>query len=184
LIFSIKRVPRYVLQHVEDSKKDIIGKEKRKLDDKERKEVENIAYERVEIAILEINIIKCFKEDEIKLSNRIIHRWPDDTYRNYYHYVQERLEEKALDDCLQRIRNMRDSYLASARGFLFECYVIHLFRTGKNLESEGSDQFSICSKPKVGLVKNVNDLLKYSERKYSYRSRQAKFRRSRLICNA
>lgn len=62
---------------------------------------------------------------------------------------------------------MQDLYLASAREFLFEYYVIHLFCTGnhkfeiKNLKEKGSDQFFIYSKPKVGHIKIVSDLSKY-----------------------
>ncbi|CAI2199765.1 9443_t:CDS:2, partial [Funneliformis geosporum] len=58
----------------------------------------------------------------------------------------------------------------STRGFLFECYVIYLFCTGdqkfevRKLKGEGKDQFSIDHKPIVGKVKNLPDLLKYSER--------------------
>src|SRR5687768_11220987 len=64
---------------------------------------------------------------------------------------------------------MQDSYLVSARGFLFKCYVIHLFHTGnqkfkiKKLKGKGRDQFFIHNEPKVRHIKTVSDLLKYSE---------------------
>ncbi|CAG8556310.1 6362_t:CDS:2 [Funneliformis mosseae] len=70
--------------------------------------------------------------------------------------IQKKLEETSWVDCLHKIRHMRDPYLASARGFLFECYVIHLFR-------EGGDQFFIHGEPKVGHINIVSDLLKYPE---------------------
>jgi len=177
-------IPRYVLRHVEDSIKDITGKgfgEDGRPNATEREEVENKAFERIETAILKTDdfdkIIKCFDEKQhAEISNRIIHRWPDETYCNYHYKwaspyvfdrIQEKLEKRAWDDCLDKIRIMQVPYLASAKGFLFECYVIHLFRTGdwkfeiRELEGEGKDQFSINSKPKVERIKNIFDLSKY-----------------------
>src|SRR5581483_8477321 len=146
--------------------------------------VEKEACKRIELDISEIDdfdkIIKCFTENEgtrVELSNRIVHRLPDETHCDYHYAwasayvfdrIQERLEEKAWIDCLHKIRTMRDPYMASARGFLFECYVIHLFRSGdqkfevRKLGGEGEDQFSIHRKPKTRVVKNLLDLSKYS----------------------
>nr|CAG8607904.1 10953_t:CDS:2 [Entrophospora candida] len=188
LFYRAGGVPRYVLQHVEASIREIteddFGKDGRP-NATEREEVESIAFGRIEMAISETDdfdkIIKCFNEDEkqhAEVSNRIIHRWPDETHCNYhfkwaspyvFDKIQEKLEKKAWDDCLDKIRAMRVSYLASAKGFLFECYVIHLFRTGgrefeiRKLEGECKGQFSIHSKPKVGHAKNASDFSKYNE---------------------
>ncbi|RIA89464.1 hypothetical protein C1645_738602 [Glomus cerebriforme] len=174
-------VPRYVLQHVEISIRNVIGNsigQEGRPDTKEMEMVEKEACKRIELAISETDgfdkIIKCFTENEgthVEISNRIVHRLPDETHCDYHYAwasvyvfdrIQERLEEKAWVDC------MRDPYMASARGFLFECYVIHLFRTGdqkfevRKLGDEGEDQFSIHCKPKIGVVKNLPDLSKYS----------------------
>ncbi|RGB25226.1 hypothetical protein C1646_747443 [Rhizophagus diaphanus] len=163
-------VPRYVLQNVE-----------KRPDAKEMEIVEKEACKRIELAISETDdfdkIIKCFTENEgtyVEISNRIVHRIPDETHCDYHYEwasayvfdrIQERLEEKAWVDCLHKIRIMRNPYEASARGFLFECYVIHLFRTGnqkfevRKLRGEEKDQFR---KPNAGFVRNLSDLLKYS----------------------
>ncbi len=181
-------IPRYVLQNVEISMRDLVGNnisKEGRLNAEEKEEIEKQACERIELAILETDnfdkIIKCFTENEqnprVEISNRIIHRWTDDTHRNYHYKwatpyvfekIQEKLEETSWVDCLHKIRIMRSPYEASARGFLFECYVIHLFRTGnqkfevRKLRGEEKDQFSIHRKPKAGFVRNLSDLLKYS----------------------
>ncbi|CAB5193513.1 hypothetical protein RhiirA5_504506 [Rhizophagus irregularis] len=177
-------VPRYVLRNVEASIKDVVGNKEETLDAEDKKKIEEKAYSHIELAISKTDnfdkIIKCFTEDEksrVEISNRIIHRWPDDTHRNYHYKwaspyvferIQEKLEETAWVDCLHKIRLMRSPYEASAKGFLFECYVIHLFRTGnqkfevRKLTGEEKDQFFVHHKPEAGFVRNLSDLLKYS----------------------
>uniref|UniRef100_U9T1W8 Crinkler family protein n=1 Tax=Rhizophagus irregularis (strain DAOM 181602 / DAOM 197198 / MUCL 43194) TaxID=747089 RepID=U9T1W8_RHIID len=180
-------VPRYVLQNVEVSIRNVIGNNighEGRPDAKEMEIVEKEACKRIELAISETDdfdkIIKCFTENEgtyVEISNRIVHRIPDETHCDYHYEwasayvfdrIQERLEEKAWVDCLHKIRIMRNPYEASARGFLFECYAIHLFRTGnqkfevRKLRGEEKDQFSIHRKPNAGFVRNLSDLLKYS----------------------
>ncbi|PKY53291.1 hypothetical protein RhiirA4_425906 [Rhizophagus irregularis] len=178
-------IPRYVLTQAEISLKDTVGEEG-KPNDKEKEKIETNAYKRIEYAISEIDdfdkIIKCFNEKDekrVEISNRIVHRWPGADHCEYYFkwaspYVfdrmHEKLEAKSWDDCLHKIRAMRDPYVASARGFLFECYVIHLFRVGcqtfetRKLKGTGNGQFSIENKPKAERINNATDLSKYSEK--------------------
>ena len=142
-------MPRYVLQNVEVSIRDVIGNDigndiekEGRPDAKEMEIVEKEACKRIEFAISKTDdfdkIIKCFTENErthVEISNRIVHRFPDDTHCDYHYEwasayvfdrIQERLEEKTWVDCLHKIRTMRDSNMANAGGFLFECYIIHL----------------------------------------------------------
>jgi hypothetical protein len=61
---------------------------------------------------------------------------------------------------------MRDPYAASARGFLFEYYVIHLFHIERQkFEIKKLEDTSYDNKPKVEHFKNATDLSKYTENK-------------------
>jgi hypothetical protein len=132
-------VPRYVLRHPAR----LIKKYKNPSD---YDTIVNKSMERIEEAISEIEnfdkLLLCFTENAsyVKISNRIIHRWPDPSYEDYYYewassYIYEtimrKLEKFRWDELLQKIRNPSD--VTNSRGIMFELYVIHHFATRKDV---------------------------------------------------
>ena len=132
-------VPRYVLANPARMIKDHDPSVKATYDT-----IVNKSIERIDEAILEIksfeDLLLCFTENAsfVKISNRIVHRWPDPSYEYHYfewasNYIYEtimrKLEKFRWDVILQKIRNLSD--ITSSRGIMFELYVIHHFATHK-----------------------------------------------------
>ncbi|RIA80828.1 hypothetical protein C1645_837982 [Glomus cerebriforme] len=158
-------VPRYVLRQPARVIKKHRNTEKPEVWDT----IVNKSMERIEEAILEVknfdDLILCFTENAsfVKISNRIIHRWPVPSYEEYYfewasNYIYEsvmrKLEKFRWDELLQKIRNPTD--VTNSRGIMFELYAIHHFETLKDENFgydmrclEVNDDHNIAVRPRV-----------------------------------
>ncbi|CAI2180472.1 4112_t:CDS:2 [Funneliformis geosporum] len=178
-------VPRYVFRRVEISLK-------YNLDPKTPEGKEMIikkAFERVEFALLQVknfdDLIACFTENAyfIQYSSRLVHRWPDPSYNDYhlqwasryiYDEIERRLEKQSWSSLLERIQMMRN--YPSARGIMFEMYVIHLFRSSndqyamrelrespKTTDIPQHRKFSMGKSPTVGNIRTAKELSSKSD---------------------
>jgi hypothetical protein len=131
-------VPRYVLQRPADLIQDIDP------GDLKVEEVIQIALERIGEAIKQINnfneLMRCLTDNAnfVQYSNRLIHRWPEvPSYKEHhvqwasihiYNEVQKRLEDETWSKLLHKVQDRSNP--SSARGIMFESYVLQLFKTG------------------------------------------------------
>ncbi|RIA94570.1 hypothetical protein C1645_551502 [Glomus cerebriforme] len=124
-------VPRYVFRRAERSM----------VYHKDSEIIIEEAFEHVLFSLKQVknfdDLILCFIEDAyfIQYSSRLIHQWPDPYYNHYrlqwasryiYDKIEEKLEKQAWSSLLEQIQKMKE--YPSARGIMFEMYVIHLFR--------------------------------------------------------
>jgi hypothetical protein len=181
LYFKAGGVPRYVFRRVEISLQ--YGLDPKTPEGKET--IIDQAFERVEQALLQVkdfnDLILCFTENAyfIQYSSRLVHRWADPSYNRYhlqwasryiYDEIEKKLEKQSWSSLLEKIQTMKN--YPSARGIMFEMYVIHLFRSSndqfvmrellENPETTGiipqHRKFSMSKSPKVGNIRTAMDL--------------------------
>ncbi|CAB4385786.1 unnamed protein product [Rhizophagus irregularis] len=175
-------VPKYIFPRV-DKLLQYLDPEAPK-DVKKSKVVEH-SLSRIERALLKTKefdkLVSCISEKAyfIKFSSHLVHKWPNDySYENYHlrwasHYVYKEIEGKldnqSWKDLLEKMRTLKK--YPSARGIMFEMYVIHLFKSSSNsfnmrelLEDQGSPQqkkFSIKKLSRIGNIRTADEISRY-----------------------
>ncbi|KAF0407574.1 rxlr effector candidate protein [Gigaspora margarita] len=170
-------VPRYVLQRAEES---IKYSNPNTLEGRET--IVKSSLSRISEAILETrnfaDILQFFTErnESFNISNRLIHRWPNVSYDDYYlgwassfifEEIRKKLEVSAWNDLREKILNYK--LYPSARGIMMESYAIHLFVSGdcsfevRKLDDTNecttiTEKYTIKRQPKVEYILKPEEL--------------------------